>query len=129
MDPYQQAAWSRGHAIGIKHRAEGHYNGGHDNGLATTEERHAFIDGYEAGWDHADQNLLPMTVPDDMRTLCNELKATLACAGLTGGEGIRLVKRLAKENKVKDWPDTKCPCDYRALIRLVRRHIDTLCGK
>ncbi|MFZ4856129.1 MAG: PLxRFG domain-containing protein [Desulfuromonadaceae bacterium] len=37
--------------------------------------------------------------------------------------GISLVKRLAKENKLRDWPNTRDVADYNALIDVVRRHV------
>lgn len=57
-----------------------------------------------------------------------ELQALLTGAGFVKGggvssDGLALVKRLAQEQGIRDWPDTRHAEDYERLIAAVRTHL------
>ena len=58
----------------------------------------------------------------------HELQRLLMSAGYRRHDGvstagIKLVSRLARGAKIRDWPDTETLADYDALIAVLRRHL------
>jgi len=55
-----------------------------------------------------------------MAHLSADLKQIGAEAGIARGAFIRLVTRVARQRGLRDWPHTRTPADYHALIAAVR---------
>ena len=58
-----------------------------------------------------------------MAKLSGVLLSLIDDAGIKRGDGIRLVTRLAKTNGLRDWPATRNEADYKALIRVLKEHL------
>ena len=66
--------------------------------------------------------------PDPMVAKSRDLQDVLRDAGFAKGsgvssEGLKLVTRLARENGLRDWPDTRNEADYDALIEAVKKEV------
>ena len=58
----------------------------------------------------------PKTFAEKMVMLSQSLQDSICDAGMSRGDGIAYVKKMAPENDLADWPDTKTTDDYIALI-------------
>jgi hypothetical protein len=60
-----------------------------------------------------------------MSSLSAELQAVGDARGLSRGETIRRVDRLARAHGLRAWSDTRGEADYNALIAALRTHLSS----
>lgn len=62
-----------------------------------------------------------MKTGNSLAHLSRKLERMIAELGLSRTDGIRLVTKLAKQHKLRDWPNTRNEQDYLALMAVVSR--------